>query len=63
MITAKVVKEVEVFTSYDERKGTIEEFEVEFETIREIEHFLAYHRSYIRSIEFSGSIEADKGRD
>ena len=36
--------------------GQIEEFEVELETIGEIEHFLAYNRAYIRSIEFKGKI-------
>ena len=40
--------------------GQIEEFNVEFETIGEIEHFLAYNRAYIRSIEFKGKIEKEE---
>lgn len=56
MITAKVKKEIER-RSPNDPYGQIEEFNVEFETIGEIEHFLAYNRAYIRSIEFKGKIE------
>ena len=55
MITAKVKKEIER-RSPNDPYGQIEEFEVELETIGEIEHFLAYNRAYIRSIEFKGKI-------
>ena len=55
MITAKVKKEIER-RSPNDPYGQIEEFNVEFETIGEIEHFLAYNRAYIRSIEFKGKI-------
>jgi hypothetical protein len=55
VITAKVKKEIER-RSPNDPYGQIEEFNVEFETIGEIEHFLAYNRAYIRSIEFKGKI-------
>ena len=51
MIIAKVKKENEW------QRGQVEEFEIEFEKIGEIEHYLAYHRAYIRAIEFVGKIE------
>ena len=56
MITAKVKKEIER-RSPNDPYGQIEEFNVEFETIGEIEHFLAYNRAYIRGIQFKGKIE------
>ena len=59
MITAKVKKEIER-RSPNDPYGQIEKFEVEFETIGEIEHFLAYNRAYIRSIEFKGKIEKEE---
>jgi len=59
VITAKVKKEIER-RSPNEPYGQIEEFNVEFETIGEIEHFLAYNRAYIRSIEFKGKIEKEE---
>lgn len=55
-IIAKVKKEVERRGANDPY-GQIEEYEVEFETIGEIEHFLAYNRAYIKAIEFVGKIE------
>ena len=55
MIRAIVKKEIER-RSPNDPYGQIEEFEVELETIGEIEHFLAYNRAYIRSIEFKGKI-------
>ena len=55
MIRASVKKEIER-RSPNDPYGQIEEYEVEFETIGEIEHFLAYNRAYIRSIEFKGKI-------
>jgi hypothetical protein len=55
VITAKVKKEIER-RSPNDPYGQIEEFNVEFETIGEIEHFLAYNRAYIRSIEFKVKI-------
>ena len=59
MIIAKVKKEIER-RSPNDPYGQIEEFNVEFETIGEIEHFLAYNRAYIRSIEFKGKIEKEE---
>ena len=59
MITAKGKKEVERRSANDPY-GQIEKFEIEFETIGEIEHFLAYNRAYIRSIEFKGKIEKEE---
>jgi hypothetical protein len=59
VITAKVKKEIER-RSPNDPYGQIEEFNVEFETLGEIEHFLAYNRAYIRSIEFKGKIEKEE---
>ena len=58
MIRAIVKKEIER-RSPNDPYGQIEEYEVELETIGEIEHFLAYNRAYIRSIEFKGKIEKE----
>ena len=55
-IVAKVKKEVERRGANDPI-GQIEEYEIEFEKISEIEWFLAYNRAYIRAIEFVGKIE------
>lgn len=57
MLTASVKKEVEVRTHDDERRGKVEEFEVDFETLNDLEHFLAYNRAYIREIKFTGKLE------
>ena len=51
MITARVTKENEW------QKNEIESFELDFETIGEIENYLAYNRGYIKAIEFNGKIE------
>lgn len=56
MITAIVKKEIERRSASDPY-GVIEVREVEFETIDEIERYLAYHRAYIRGIQFKGKIE------
>ena len=56
MIIAKVKKEIER-RSPNDPYGQIEEVEIEFEKIGEIEDYLAYHRAYIKSIEFVGKIE------
>ena len=58
MITAKGKKEIER-RSPNDPYGQIEEFKVEFETIGEIEHFLAYNRAYIREIQFVGKIKKE----
>jgi len=58
MIIAKGKKEVERRGANDPY-GQIEKFEVEFETVGEIEHFLAYNRAYIREIEFIGTIKKE----
>jgi hypothetical protein len=59
VITAKVKKEIER-RSPNDPYGQIEEFKVEFETIGEIEHFLAYNRAYIREIQFVGKIKKEE---
>ncbi len=55
MITATVTQEKERRSPNDPH-GVIEKYKVEFDTIGEIEHFLAYNRAYIRAIEFKGKI-------
>ena len=55
MITATVKKEIER-RSPNDPYGQIEEFNVEFETLGELEHFLAYNRAYIREIKFTGKL-------
>jgi hypothetical protein len=59
VIIAKGKKEVERRSANDPY-GQIEKFEVEFETIGEIEHFLAYNRAYIREIQFTGKIKGEE---
>ena len=59
MITAKVKKEIER-RSPNDPYGQIEEFNVEFKTIGEIEHFLAYNRAYIKEIQFVGKIKKEE---
>ena len=39
------------------QKGNINNDQFEFETIAELENFLAYNRAYIRTISFKGSIK------
>ena len=58
-IIAKVKKEIERRSANDPY-GQIEEIEIEFEKIGEIEHYLAYHRAYIRAIEFKGKIQEEE---
>jgi len=41
-------------------KGEINKKEVEFETIGEIESYLAYNRAYIKEIEFVGKIKKEE---
>jgi len=55
MLTATVKKEIER-RSPNDPYGQIEEFNVEFETLGELEHFLAYNRAYIREIKFTGKL-------
>ena len=57
MLTARVRKEAEVLTYDDPRKGQVDEFWVEFETLNELEHFIAYNRAYIREITFTGTLK------
>jgi hypothetical protein len=59
VIIAKGKKEIERRSANDPY-GQIEKFEVEFETIGEIEHFLAYNRAYIKEIEFVGKIKEEE---
>jgi hypothetical protein len=63
MLTATVKKEVEVYTYDDPRKGQVEKFEVEFETLNDLEHFLAYNRAYIREIKFTGTLKTRDWND
>ena len=55
MLTATVKKEVER-RSPNDPYGQIEKFQVDFETLGELEHFLAYNRAYIREIKFTGKL-------
>lgn len=63
MLSAMVKKEVEVRTHDDPRKGQVEEFWVEFETLNDLEHFLAYNRAYIREIKFTGTLTTNDWND
>jgi hypothetical protein len=56
MITA-IVKKVSERRGPNDPYGVIEKYEMDFETIGEIEHYLAYNRAYIKSIQFKGKIE------
>jgi hypothetical protein len=56
MLKVTIKKEAEVYSSNDERKGQVEEFQTEFETLFELEHYLAYNRAYIREIKFTGTL-------
>ena len=58
-----VKKEVEVYTHDDPRKGQVEEFWVDFENLKDLEHFLAYNRAYIREIKFTGKLVARDWND
>jgi hypothetical protein len=53
MITAIYTRENEW------NKGEFLKEEQEFETIGELEHFLAYNRSYITKLSFKGSIQKE----
>jgi hypothetical protein len=55
MLSAMVRKERER-RSADDPHGVIEEFWVDFETLNDLEHFLAYNRAYIREITFKGTL-------
>jgi hypothetical protein len=57
MLTATVKKEVEVRSPDDERRGVVEKFQVEFETLNDLENFIAYNRAYIREIKFTGTLK------
>lgn len=59
MIIAKGKKEVERRSANDPY-GQIENFEVELNTIDEVERFLAYNRYYIREIKFVGVIKKEE---
>ena len=41
-------------------RGEINKIEVEFETIGEIESYLAYNRAYIKEIKFAGKIKKEE---
>jgi hypothetical protein len=38
-------------------RGKVEVREVEFESVQELEQFLAYQRAYIKGVKFEGEIE------
>ena len=42
------------------KRGEINKQEVEFETIGEIEDYLAYNRAYIKEIKFVGKIKEEE---
>lgn len=54
MIKAKVKRENQWF------RGEIIKEEIEFETIGEIEQYLAYNRAYIQEIQFVGKIKKEE---
>ena len=41
-------------------RGEINKVEVEFESIGEIENYLAYNRAYIKEIQFVGKIKKEE---
>lgn len=42
------------------KQGEIESEQIEFDTISQIENYLAYNRAYIREIKFSGKIKREE---
>ena len=49
-----------IYTIEDQwNRGVFFDHEQEFETIGELEHFLAYNRSYITKLSFEGSIQKE----
>jgi hypothetical protein len=54
MITAKVKIENEW------QRGEIRNEQIEFDTISQIEKYLAYNRAYIKEIKFSGKIKKEE---
>ena len=52
MINAKVVIESEI------NRGELNTYDLEFDKVDEIEKFLSYNRSLIRSIELTGKVGA-----
>ena len=62
MLTATVKKEVERRSASDPY-GQIEKFDVEFETLNDLEDFLAYNRAYIREIKFTGKLTTKDQKD
>ena len=50
-----------IYTIEDQwNKGVFFDHEQEFETIGQLEHFLAYNRSYITKLSFKGSIQKEE---
>lgn len=56
MITA-IVK---IQNQWNRQEIEIKKEEVEFETIGELENYLAYNRAYIKSLQFKGKIEKEE---
>jgi hypothetical protein len=49
-----------IYTIEDQwNRGIFFDHQQEFETIGELEHFLAYNRSYITKLSFEGSIQKE----
>lgn len=49
-----------IYTIEDQwNRGVFFDHEQEFENIGQLEHFLAYNRSYITKLSFEGSIEKE----
>ena len=62
MLSAMVRKERERRSANDPY-GVIDEFWVDFETLNDLEHFLAYNRAYIREITFKGTLKTGEDND
>jgi DUF1009 family protein len=56
VITAKV----KIQNQWNREKVEINKVEVEFESIGEIEDYLAYNRAYIKEIQFVGKIKKEE---
>ena len=62
MLSAMVRQERERRSASDPY-GVIDEFWVDFETLNDLEHFLAYNRAYIREITFKGTLKTGEDND
>jgi DUF1009 family protein len=51
---------VKIQNQWNRQEIEIKKEEVEFETIGELENYLAYNRAYIKSLQFKGKIEKEE---